>query len=235
MPADVHLAPDALATAVAGRCRQLPGWPDLRAPDGYPDSLALCILDAIWSMGVRYRSVENVLARYRAWLEESRRGDAASRSGQQLVEDIHAAGGPDVFARAVVDNRCLTSSRNGILKSEAVLVAAGRLGARCVSTAADVRARHHETEVKKAWISVTGQRSGISWHYLLILAGVEDIKADRMICRFVSDAAGPGRSVTPQEAYDAVTGAHSLLRQETPKLSLRGLDHAIWNAQRGRR
>jgi IMP dehydrogenase len=56
------------------------------------------------------------------------------------------------------------------------------------------------------WRSVHGQRSGISWHYVLILANVEDVKADRMICRFVARAIGdPG--VSPVEAADAVRAA----------------------------
>jgi len=35
------------------------------APDGYPDSLALCIIDSIYSTGARYSSVVNVVGRYR--------------------------------------------------------------------------------------------------------------------------------------------------------------------------
>lgn len=34
-------------------------------PGGYPDSLALCIIDSIYSTGARYSSVVNVLKRYR--------------------------------------------------------------------------------------------------------------------------------------------------------------------------
>jgi hypothetical protein len=37
-----------------------------KKPDGYPTSLALCILDSIWSIGVNYdRHVIPVLNRYR--------------------------------------------------------------------------------------------------------------------------------------------------------------------------
>lgn len=55
-----------LAAAVAEACKGLDGWPEITAPDGYPTSLALCTLDSLWSMGVRYSGVVNVLDRYRS-------------------------------------------------------------------------------------------------------------------------------------------------------------------------
>ena len=93
--------------------------------------------------------------------------------------------------------------------------------------------RHNDPEIKKLWCGVKGQSSGISWHYLLILAGVDDVKADRMVCRFVEEVVGR-RPVLHEEAHQLVLAAHSVLRSEAPSLSLRALDHAIWNAQRAR-
>jgi hypothetical protein len=43
-------------------------------------------------------------------------------------------------------------------------------------------------QLKQAWLAVPGQRSGISWRYLLMLAGIPEVKPDRMIRRFVADA-----------------------------------------------
>lgn len=86
---------------------------DLRTPSGYPDSLALCVLDAVWSLGVRYGSVVNVLNRYRCWVRDVAGGDADRRDAHQLVEDIAAAGGHVRFAEDVVDNRARTSPRRG--------------------------------------------------------------------------------------------------------------------------
>jgi len=64
--------------------------------------MALCLIDAIWSMGVRYQGVVNVLNRYRYWLGASDRGSPA-RSATDLIDDIASAGGPEAFA-AVVNN-----------------------------------------------------------------------------------------------------------------------------------
>jgi hypothetical protein len=79
---------------------------------------------------------------------------------------------------------------------------------------------------------VKGQRSGISWHYLRILAGVQDVKADRMICAFEEQVLG--RAVGPAEARELVIAAHEHLRGEHAQVDLRTLDHAIWTRQRAR-
>jgi len=51
---------------LAAHCRAVLGdLTLLPQPPGYPDSLALCVLDAIWSMGVRYTAVQHVIGRYR--------------------------------------------------------------------------------------------------------------------------------------------------------------------------
>lgn len=205
---------------------------DLRTPPGYPNSLALCVLDAVWSLGVRYGSVENVLDRYRSWVRDVAGGDADRRDAHQLVEDIAVAGGHVRFAEDVVDNRARTSSRSGILKAEAVQLAAAALDELGVSTIDQFQRRYDDPEVEAAWRAVKGQRSGISWHYLRILAGVQDVKADRMICAFVEQVLD--RAVGPAEARELVVAAHEHLRGDHPKVDLRTLDHAIWTHQRRR-
>ena len=171
---------------------------DLRTPPGYPDSLALCIVDAVWSLGVRYGSVVNVLDRYRGWVLDVAGGEADRRGARELVDDIDAAGGPERFAEDVVDNRARTSTRSGILKAAAVHRAAAAMVAADVDSTAQLRSRYEDPAVEATWRAVKGQRSGISWHYLRILAGVQDVKADRMICAFVSEAIR--RTVEPSQA-----------------------------------
>jgi hypothetical protein len=49
MPSDEDVA------KLAVQCEQLLGPADSwTPPEGYPDGLGLCIIDAVWSMGVRY-------------------------------------------------------------------------------------------------------------------------------------------------------------------------------------
>ena len=72
-----------------------------------------------------------------------------------------------------------------------------------------------------------GQGSGISWRYVRLLAGVQEVKPDRMIIRFVARAIG--RTPMPNEAAALVTAVATGLN-----VDLRGLDHRIWRFQSGR-
>ena len=121
-----------LAPATADECRRLKGWPTLQPPPGYPDSLALCVIDAIWSMGVKYEGVINVVRRYGAWVTEQG-WSTDRRSTGDLVTDIDAIGGPAAFAD-LVRNHSRTSTTNGVLKADAVRQAASALYTLCIRT-----------------------------------------------------------------------------------------------------
>ena len=81
-------------------------------------SIPLAIMDAIWSIGVKYEGVTNVIARYRT-LRMQQGADANADSTSAFIDWVDGLGGPAVFADAV-SNRQRTSSRSGILKADAV-------------------------------------------------------------------------------------------------------------------
>jgi hypothetical protein len=223
------MADDVVATQVAQRCiEQLPDRATWTFPGGYPRSSALCLVDAIQSMGVRYGSVEKVVRRYR----DTRPGMAGTDGLPELLATFEERGGVDAWAREI-GTKHRTSTRAGApLKAAAIHEAAASLLEAGVSTADDLRALDPAglAEVKTRWLRISGQRSGISWRYFLMLAGVPGVKADRMICRFVRAATGlPPASVTPQLAGRAVEGAADLLG-----VSPSALDHTIWRWQSGR-
>lgn len=219
---------------VAQACRKILGPLDsLTAPCGY-DGLALAVIDAIWSIGVNYSGVENVLRSYRDWVCREHGASAEQRTAGDLLEDYRQVGGPEAFAKDVARNRQRTSTRGGVLKAEAVRDACEAFVGKGVLTTADLRRYANDETVKGAWLAVRGQRSGISWHYVLMNARVDDLKPDRMVCRFVAAALGD-TGVSPDTAYGEMREAHRVLREEHPGLSLRALDHAIWQHQSGRR
>lgn len=195
-----------------------------KTPDGYPNSLALCVLDAIWSMGVNYdEHVLPVLDRYRR-----HRANSGGDASQDSVDDLRIAivhFGPERFSSEIVKNKQRTSTRSGILKSDAVLRATTLFCKTSVFTCSDFKSR--QDEVYLGWLAIPGQKSGISWHYLRILAGEPDIKPDRMITRFVSRAIA--RLVSPAEAITLLVTAH---REMELASDLRTLDYAIWSHQR---
>ncbi len=198
-----------------------------KTPDGYPGSLGLCILDSIWSIGINYdHHVVPVLDRYRKLATASGR-DPSGDSPCDLAATIARAGGPESFAEAV-KSRHRTSSVNGILKAEAVDRAARLLCTSGIITTTDLAAR--EADVKPGWYRIPGQGSGISWRYFLMLAGVDGIKPDRMIHRFITAATGV--AVTNEEAVDLLMRAQQAWPE--PRPTLVELDHAIWRHESGR-
>jgi hypothetical protein len=220
---------DALPAMVAS-VEALLGSPDSwDTPDGYA-SVGLAMIDAIWSIGVRYQSVQNVIARYRA--ERLAGGhDAEADRPQDVRRFIEACGGPEGFALRI-RNHQRTSSRNGILKAEAVLHEARILEHESVGVPADLAGASEErlNHLRGQWSAVPGQASGISWRAFCMLVGLAEVKPDRMIRRYVASALGrPGESaVGVEEARDLVmaTAAHL-------GVSPRDLDHAIWSYQSG--
>ena len=219
---------------LAGTCIDLLGPPDqYLAPPGY-DGLALAVMDAIWSIGVKYQGVEHVLERYRCWVSKEHGSSADLRTTRELLDEIRSVGGSTAFAKDVVHNFQRTSSRGGVLKADAVESACRALVDCDVLTAADLRERAGDPSIRDRWVAVHGQASGISWHYVLMNVRVDDLKADRMVCRFVAQSLNVPE-VSPDTAYEEVVAAHKLLAEDHPGLSLRALDHAIWTYQSGRR
>ena len=59
-----------LSFDVKRACEELGDPSTWKSPQGYRRSLALCVMDSIWSLGIRYQTVEKVLDRYlvsRGW------------------------------------------------------------------------------------------------------------------------------------------------------------------------
>ena len=186
------------------------------------------MIDAIWSIGVRYQSVENVIARYRA--ERLAGGHPAEADGPREVRRfIEASGGPEGFALRM-RNHQRTSSRNGILKAEAVLREARILEHERVAVPADLVTAGEERldHLRARWSTVPGQASGISWRAFCMLVGLADVKPDRMNPRYVATALerSAKTAVGVEEARDLVMATAARLG-----VSPRELDYAIWSYQ----
>lgn len=200
---------------------------------GYPDGLALCVVDAVQSLGVTYTSVGNVLDAYRAY-RRNLGGRPETDGTKELLKTFDDLGGSTGWA-AKIGNQNKTSTRAGApLKAEAIRLAAQLLDIKGITDTATLRTAVDTPKleaVKSEWLRIPGQSGGISWRYLLMLAGVPGVKPDRMIIRFVADTLGlPPRSVTSQFAAEAILAAAEQLT-----VSPTDLDHGIWNWQRKQR
>ena len=198
----------------------------------YYDSLPLCVIDAVFSIGVRYTSVQNVVKHYcnkcglRQYnLQQDTLGDSHTIS--QFIQKIEYLG-VEQSADQLFCNHQRTSTRNGILKAEAALQFAKVLQRDQVECLSDYRTKGLSTAAQKEIRLIPGQKSGLSLRYFQMLAGDDtQAKPDRHVLRFLN--AVLGQPVSVQQAYELLVEAVDCLHPAYPHLTVRLLDYTIWN------
>jgi hypothetical protein len=206
--------------------------------DYYYQSLPLCAIDAVYSIGVRYEGVRAVVLRYCERTEQRRvRPDRHTLPPREEQESISAfcerfdRTGLEAMTADIFANRQRTSSRGGILKAEAVHRFARAMRAHGAEHLQDVPTVADNVALERDVRSIPGQGSGISFQYFWMLAGSDEfIKPDRMVLRFLQSALG--RAVTVGEAQGLLSSAAERLRTKYPHIKPRLLDYVIWQYQR---
>lgn len=203
----------------------------------YP-RLTLCLIDAVYSITVRYEGVEKVVRNYccaygldpaRVPIANLPRKDKRETISE-LVRRIEEVG-PQEFAEKLLKNRWRTSPTNGILKAEALLETARILKKHGIEHLQDAPKLRDNQPLEDEFRQVPGQRSGISFKYFLMETGMEDyVKPDRMLLNWL--AAVLERSVSGIEAQQLIGAVSSELRPKAPHASARFIDFLIWQEQR---
>ncbi|GAB4581372.1 MAG: hypothetical protein Fur0022_41190 [Anaerolineales bacterium] len=221
------------ASRLAEYCKAHLDFSNLAAKTDYGYAhLPLCVIDAVFSIGVKYTAVENTIARFCNFAGITPTGDL-SPAEQLSISDfllLHEANGTHAMAREIYQNRQRTSTRNGILKAEAVYRFAKILAQFGAETLAHVPLIHRFPDFEAEIKTIPGQHSGISLQYFYMLTGDENtIKPDRMVARFVEQATH--QVYNPQQLTRLVIEACRLLQLDLPRLTPRTLDRLIWSYQ----
>jgi hypothetical protein len=229
--AAVNPAPSELE-ALAAALRALPEMDGAQERDThrYPD-LPTCVLAAVFSINARYSVVKSTIARYRAYyglMSNGSRTTGPEPTVSEFIERIDAVG-PAAFASDVLKNRMRTSSRSGILKTEAVRDYAAVLLAHGIELMADVSAYAEVDRLERDLRAVHGQSSGISTHYFFMNTGdTSRVKPDRWVIAFLERSLG--RNVSQADAQALFVAVCPLLDNEYPGITPRALDLAVWEA-----
>ena len=212
---------------VADVCRQKLDLQHLKSGDEYGyNSVPLCIIDAIFSIGVRYTSTRNTVQRFIDYFNIS-----AEFTVSQFV-DLYDKHSIEFMAEEVYENRQRTSPKSGILKADAVLRVAQLLKKYDVETLDNIARVVRNPQFELEYKQIPGQKSGISLRYLYMLLGVEDeIKPDRMVLRFLENVLQ--RNVSLDEAVSMIVDVAKQLQSDFAHISPRSLDYAIWQLQSG--
>ncbi|WP_337576219.1 hypothetical protein [Fournierella sp.] len=214
-------------------CETLFDLENLRlSPGYYYDSLPLCAIDAVFSIGVRYTSTQKTVKNYCDYfgireynLERDTEGDKHTIS--QFVENLSRADAAENAGRIFM-NRQRTSTRNGILKAEAVLMFAKILQKYGIETLKEMSCGELPAKAQEELLCIPGQSSGLSVRYFCMLAGDDNkAKPDRHILRFLKQHTG--QEFTVLQAQKALTRRVKSLAPQYPNLTVRLLDYTIWN------
>lgn len=205
----------------------------------YYRSLPFCIIDAVYSLAARYSSTRNAVIHFCNVLDLQRLRPKGSPypdiseqySVRQFEELLSRYGDYGRIAAGLFDNRQRTSTRNGILKAEAVHRFARVLLLHHVDYFQDiptvVRSQQFESDI----CSIPGQTYGTSLTYFFMLSGEENmVKPDRMVLRFLWRTIG--NQVSQQNPHAWLSQALQILSKTYPALTLRQLDHEIWKYEK---
>jgi hypothetical protein len=188
----------------------------------------------IYSTGSNYQAVINVVNEYRTY-RRGQGGDADRDGTEELLATFEEAGGIAGWAELVNNRKPAHTKANAPLKAEVILRAAevlqDKLG---YKTREDLHTAHEKDgnleALKKAWLRLPSQRSGVTYSYLLILAGFQSVNPDRMVIRFLEEHVElGGRHLTLTEAADLIKKVAELYPTQP-----RRLDHVIWRHVSGR-
>ncbi|GAA1645174.1 heme peroxidase [Brevibacterium sanguinis] len=211
-------------------CEDNLGDPTLwTTPEGYPNSLALCIIDSLYSTGSHYSSVVRVINRYK-----DKHG--STDGAQALLASINTAGSAQAWATTVAENLKPAHTKPGApLKAEIIEQAAQLMVRNGIDTVPELVACVSknddplENDVHRAWKHLPSQSSGVTYNYLLILAGLPSVKPDRMIFRFLAQALGEATELDHSRARELI-----MRTAEKMQVDPRALDHIAWRAASGR-
>ncbi|AJO20851.1 hypothetical protein QQ991_01745 [Weizmannia coagulans] len=220
---------------IAEFCQEVLDLEKAKLPDEYYyTSVPLCVIESVFSIGVRYEGVKNTVKRYCEYfgLHPYRlEPDYPTPSEQQSVEHFLRSFdelGLEEFVHTVFKNRQRTSTRNGILKTEAVHRFCKVLNKYGVNYLQDVKKLYGNEQFEEEIKSIPGQKSGISLIYFYMLAGEDNwIKPDRMIIRFLERVLQ--RKVKMDEAQTLLQATSKILAEKYPNMTPRLLDYQIWN------
>lgn len=220
-------------------CRKNLSWNLVKGNEFSYSCLPLCAIDAIFSINTQYKAVENTIERVCGkWGIPPYAADKsqfppkeAQVSISAFLDQMAAFSTGEEAIREVYKNRQRTSSKNGILKADAVNELLKLLQQNKIEYLQDVEKVKDLPDFEAEFKAIKGQRSGVSFKYFLMLTGSNHlIKPDRMIIRFL--IAATGKEFSRDECQEILTNVTKALIGEYPTLTAQQLDYQIWSFQR---
>jgi hypothetical protein len=199
-------------------------WIDIHT---YPDSMAECLIDALWSERVRYSVIEEIIQRYRTYRSASG-GDADRDSARDLLGTFSM--GLDAWMDTIGNRQCAYSRSEAPFKAVLVRMGAKAAVACGILTTEALRRDHARdssalNDLKARWFQLPAQHSGLTWERFLLVAGADAVPPDGWIVEYLSRELGlpDAQALTPAEAAPILEATAADLHVTPLKLR-----NAIW-------
>lgn len=206
----------------------------------YYSSVALCAFDAVFSIRAKYDSVVSPLIDRFCKFVGVKRTASDPYSMPSVEDQVPVSVLRDKMEHYTaeeladkLENHQLTSTKGGILKTEAFLEYLEVFRKYGVDTYQDVNRLADTTpEFEQDLRSIKGQN--VSVDYFFMLAGdVDGVKVDTLLRNFVKDAVG--KELGKEEIKSLFRSAAEYYRQHGyPDMTARHLDHIVWTWQRNK-
>lgn len=231
---DTSIVQQSIEDALLGLCDLEGGPGHVSVPRGYAH-LGLSIIDSIYSLRAVYEShVIPAIDAYCAAVPELRPATA------RFDESLRDHGATELLAATDGKNEeqlmtLLGGNRQvapGTLTRKAVVVrevARAFCGAG-VGSRVELE-RDWETGAAKLAVTSVKGVGPAAWRYILLLSGIERVKPDTMITRWVRRVAGD-QSIAPAAAGELLEHAAASLGPDV--LTIRAADHLVWRYESGR-
>jgi hypothetical protein len=202
-------------------------------PEEYDyNNLPLCAIDSIFSIGVRYESVKNTVNNFCSFINIDKKSKETQISTSYALKQMSEFTLVEI-TNNIFRNRQRTSTRNGILKAEAVLMFLELLKKYNLEYPSDLRNKSNLNDFEYDVKLIPGQKSGISLRYFYMLAGeINLIKPDRMIMRFLEESTN--KKVSIEESQNLLLAVAESMCELGYLINAKKLDNLIWNYQRSK-
>ncbi len=223
-------------------------------PDGYPRAPGLALIDAVFSANSRYEAVINVIRRVKTRYDVNDGEEfTVSDLFKRLEDELKGVEGEEEIDERLTEVfRNRTYSAPGLHKAIQVVIIGHALLNLPESSANLPFALDTHADWERINLMPVDERTGYldrlereltshrgmgpaTYRYLLLLNGVQAVKPDRMILRWLSRVLGrPEALIRPRDAAELVESATARLQHEGYPFSVTAADHVLWQLESGR-
>ena len=197
------------------------------APRGY-ESAPICALDSVFSLGIKYATVENVLNLFLLHFNLTVDTKITTSEVLSIIDPFSA----EELSVILQNNNRTDTHKNSLLKTAAYKQFLEVMREHGVETREDIVNAVNNQDFKDDIMAIRGQTQGTSLDYLFILARVDNyVKYDRHVQRFVQNGTELENVGKAQGVRLVREAAKVLSETDYPGMTARHLDHIIWSWQ----